>query len=104
MNAETLQRKVVISNPLGFHLRPISAFARTASQFDCAVTVARDQQRVNGKSPLELMLLGAEQGTELLLEITGNDAHAALDALIQVLNTSWDHDEGIGPAAVSPER
>jgi phosphotransferase system HPr (HPr) family protein len=87
MNGETLRQTVVITNPQGFHMRPLTAFVELARKFQSSVVVCRDDQRSNGKSPLELMTLGAEQGTELLLEVSGNDARAALDALVAFLNS-----------------
>jgi phosphocarrier protein len=85
MNGEVLQRKVTVTDPLGFHLRPLAAFAQRAKQFQSAVTVTKDDQRVNGKSPLELMLLAAQQGTELTLEVAGPDAQTALPILAEML-------------------
>lgn len=85
MNGETLQRRVTVVNPQGFHMRPQSLFVQVASQFASRVTVCRNEQRVNGKSQWELMLLAAEPGTELLLEVSGPDALAALEALARVL-------------------
>jgi phosphotransferase system HPr (HPr) family protein len=85
MNGETLRQRVVITNPQGFHMRPLTAFVEVARKFESTVTVCKDNQRSNGKSPLELMTLGAEQGTELVLEISGSDAQAALDALVPVI-------------------
>ncbi len=85
MNGETLRRKVIIRDPLGLHLRPLTAFTQQAARFQCSVTLVKDDQRVNGKSPLELMLLGAQQGTELVLEVSGSDAPVALDVLAEIL-------------------
>ncbi|HEV3079519.1 MAG TPA: HPr family phosphocarrier protein [Gemmataceae bacterium] len=85
MNGEVLQRKVTVNDPLGLHLRPLAAFAQRAKQFQSTVTVAKNEQRVNGKSPLELMLLAAEQGTELTLEVAGPDAEDALPILAEML-------------------
>jgi phosphocarrier protein len=85
MSGVPLQRKVTVTNPMGFHLRPIAAFARQAVQFQSAVVISYGEKRVNGKSTLELMLLAAEQGTELLLEVSGPDAATALEALSQIL-------------------
>ncbi|HEV3080853.1 MAG TPA: HPr family phosphocarrier protein, partial [Gemmataceae bacterium] len=62
-----------------------AAFAQRAKQFQSTVTVAKNEQRVNGKSPLELMLLAAEQGTELTLEVAGPDAEDALPVLAEML-------------------
>src|SRR6516164_337256 len=81
MNGEPLRRQVTITNPQGFHMRPATAFAQLAGKFQSSVTVCKGDQRINGKSPLELMFLGADQGTELVLEASGADAQAALDAL-----------------------
>ena len=85
MSGETLQRRVVVTNPQGFHMRPQSLFVQRANQFASTVTVIKDQVRANGKSQWELMLLAAEQGAELVLEVSGPDAAAALDALAEVL-------------------
>jgi phosphotransferase system HPr (HPr) family protein len=85
MNAECLQRKVMITNPQGFHMRPQAAFAKLASSSACSVTVRKDDKQVNGKSLLELMLLAAEQGTELIVEVTGPDARQTLDALVDIM-------------------
>jgi phosphotransferase system HPr (HPr) family protein len=85
MNGEPLVQKVVISNPQGFHMRPMAAFAQLAARFESSVKVSREGQSVNGKSILDLMLLAAAQGTELTLEVSGPDAQAALNALVHVL-------------------
>lgn len=94
MSGETRQRTVTVANPAGFHLRPISAFARRASQCDGNVWVVKGDQRVNGKSALELMFLAAEAGTELLIEVSGPDAAATLDALAEMAAApSWGDEE-----------
>lgn len=97
MSGETLARRVVVTNPQGFHMRPATAFAQQAAKFQSTVTVRKDDQRINGKSPLELMLLAAEQGTELVLEATGPDAPAALDALAALLEAEGQGDDPEGP-------
>ncbi len=85
MTERTLEKKVVITNPMGFHMRPVAAFATLARQFQSDVYLRREDQRVNGKSPLDLLLLAAEQGTELTLEVSGPDAATALPALVELL-------------------
>src|SRR5262245_54134550 len=95
MNGETLQRLVTIADPQGLHMRPAAAFAKTARQFQSTVTVRREDRSVNGKSQLDLLLLAAEPGSQLLLEVAGSDAPDALAALGAILETaSWDADDG----------
>jgi phosphotransferase system HPr (HPr) family protein len=90
MSGPTLQRKVLITNPQGLHMRPAAAFAMVARKFQSEVCVIKDDQRVNGKSPLELLLLVALPGSELTIEVTGADASDALRELVEVVNLRPD--------------
>jgi len=87
MTGTTLEQALLITNPNGFHLRPAAAFAETARKFQCQVTIRKDSTTVNGKSPLDLLVLAAAEGTELILEVSGADAEAALKALVDLLTT-----------------
>ena len=91
MSGQPLQRKVIITIPMGFHFRPMAAFAKMATTYQSTVTVAKEDLRVNGKSIRDLMLLAAEQGTELVFEACGPDAQPALDALADLL-ANWKGD------------
>ncbi len=77
--------KVVIVNPQGLHMRPAMAFARLAQTFSSSVTVWMGDRSVNGKSLIDLMLLAAEPGVELVVDVHGSDAASALPALMAVL-------------------
>jgi phosphotransferase system HPr (HPr) family protein len=86
MNGEPLRRTFTIANPQGLHMRPITAFVEAASKFKSDVFLSKEgDAKINGKSPLGLLGLAAEQGTELILEVNGPDAHEALSALLEVL-------------------
>ena len=58
MGGEKIERRVTITNPQGFHMRPATKFAQLANQFQSSVVVYKGDQRINGKSPLDLMLRG----------------------------------------------
>ena len=67
-------------------MRPAYLLAETASKFDSAVELVKDDIRVDGKSVLGILTLGAAQGTEINIEATGPDAAdaiAKLEALLQ---------------------
>jgi len=66
-------------------MRPATLFAQTAGRFQSTVVILCDDKRINGKSPLELMFLAAERGTELTLEVSGPDAEAAIEPLVKIL-------------------
>jgi phosphotransferase system HPr (HPr) family protein len=87
MNGDTLRQQVRIANLQGLHIRPATAFVELARRFQSNIFVTKEGQRVDAKlSPLELLLLGALQGTELNLEVSGPDAHEALPALVAFLD------------------
>jgi phosphocarrier protein len=93
MSGDTLQQRVQLKNIQGLHMRPIRLFVEKANQFQSAIAVSFGDKRVNGNSPIEMMFLAAGQGDELLLEATGSDAAAALDALVEVVNRFVEEDQ-----------
>ena len=77
-------------NPLGLHARPAAVFVQTATRYTCDVQVRRGDIRVSGKSIMGIMMLAAEQGAEIVVEVDGDDAEACLEALAVVLNTDLE--------------
>ena len=88
-----MTRNVIITSPHGLHLRPIGAFVELANKYQCDVAVSKGEQRVNGKSAIHLLGLGAQPGAELTLEVTGPDADRAIDMLAEALARVFPDDE-----------
>ncbi len=88
---EPLRRPFTVINPNGLHMRPLQAFVETANRFRSEVVVfRRPEERFNGKSMIQLLGLAADQGTQIWIEVRGEDAEQALDALVQTLNQMFD--------------
>lgn len=62
-------------------MRPAYLFAETAAKFDSKVEVIKEDIRIDGKSVLSILTLGASQGTQVIVEATGPDAPEAIVAL-----------------------
>jgi phosphocarrier protein len=86
-------RKVVVNNPQGLHARPAELLARRALDFESQIEVIKEDLRVDAKSILHILTLGASQGTELVLEARGVDAEQAVEALVAVINTNFAEGE-----------
>jgi phosphotransferase system HPr (HPr) family protein len=86
MESSTLRHSFTLTNRDGFHMRPCGAFAQEASRFQSKVIVSRPGREVSGSSILDLMTLGAPQGTELTVQVEGPDAKEAMQALLGVLD------------------
>jgi phosphocarrier protein HPr len=98
MSDDPLRQTVRITNPQGFHMRPITVFAQRAAAFTSSVTVSREGRTVNGKSPWDLMLMLSPPGSELTVEVQGPDAPDALAALVALLAESNEGGEEASPA------
>lgn len=76
---------IVVSNKLGLHARAAAKFVSLASEFKSEVTLARDNQQVNAKSIMGVMMLAAECGSTLLLRADGPDAEDALETIATII-------------------
>lgn len=80
-----IEREVTIPNSQGLHARPVLRFVEMASKFNCAVRVHNRDTSVDGKSPMEMMLLEATQGTVLRIVAEGDDCRQAVDELSKLI-------------------
>lgn len=88
---DTATRTVRLVNKTGLHLRPAALFVKTANRFpNCRVTLGNGVERVNGKSIMGVVTLAAPCGTELTIEIVGDRAREAMDALCQLIANKFD--------------
>ncbi len=84
--------KVTIVNRLGLHARPATEFVDLASSFASEVWVSKGDERVGGKSIMEMMMLAATKGTELEVTATGVDAKACVRALAKLVADGFGED------------
>jgi len=80
-----IKKKVIVKNKQGLHARPAALFVQIANKYDSRITVRRDDEEVNGKSIMGILMLGAEKDTQIIIEIEGDDAQRAmveLEALV----------------------
>jgi len=87
-----LSRELIISNKRGLHARASAKFVKCAERFDATVLVLRDGQAVGGTSIMGLMTLAAGPGATILVETSGPQAKAALDALTKLVDGRFGED------------
>lgn len=90
MAEQVVSRNVTLVNPQGFHARPAHMFMKLASQFRSNVQIVKGNEIINGKSILDLLTLGAGNGTTLCLRATGDDAEPAVAALARLIESGFD--------------
>ena len=79
------EEEVQVGNRLGLHARAAAKFVHVANGFRSRITVSKDSTRVDGKSILGLLTLAAGRGSRLRLAAEGEDAPAALRALVELV-------------------
>ena len=65
---------VTVQNETGLHARPAAAFTKFCSQFDNDITLLKDTTSINPKSILQVLAAGLAKGTELKVQVAGEDA------------------------------
>ena len=82
--------KVKIPNPLGLHLRPASQLVKVAAQYQsCDISLEKDGQLINAKSIMGVIMLAAEQGSEITIEASGDDSEVAVAALVAIIEDGF---------------
>jgi phosphotransferase system HPr (HPr) family protein len=86
--SEVIKKKIKVNNKQGLHARPAALFVQMANKFDSSITVSKEDQEVNGKSIMGILMLAAEKDSEILITAEGDDAKEAIEALEELLSES----------------
>ncbi|MSP98161.1 MAG: HPr family phosphocarrier protein [Betaproteobacteria bacterium] len=74
-----------IVNKLGLHARASAKLTQVASRYGAAVWLSRGERRVNAKSIMGVMMLAAGKGSRIVVEAEGEDADAAVSAIVELI-------------------
>lgn len=86
-------RSVTVANREGLHARAATLVAELVNQSAARVELIKGNQRVDGTNVLQILSLCALEGERLLLEATGEEADAALDALVELFESRFGEDK-----------
>ena len=88
-----IKTTATISNKLGLHARASAKLTKLAGSFASDVWMSRAGRRINAKSIMGVMMLAAGLGSEVEIEIDGQDEQAAMDALLTLINDKFGEGE-----------
>lgn len=86
-------RTVEIVNERGLHARASAKFVKMASGFDAEVTVSREGSSVDARSIMGLMMLAAGIGSDITINVRGEDAREAIDTLTALVESRFGENE-----------
>ena len=82
--------ELIVKNRMGIHDRPAAMIVRIANRFPAELYVEKDDEQVNGKSIMGLMMLAAGKGSKVKFIATGEDAGQMLTELEQLFARKFD--------------
>ena len=83
-------KEVTIVNKRGLHARASAKFVGAVAAMDgCQVRVAKDGHSAAGGSILGLMMLGAAKGDTIEIAVTGAEAQARLEELVELVSSGF---------------
>lgn len=72
---------LTVVNPLGLHARPAAKLVDCAARYTSDIRFSYNDQEIDAKSIMSVLMLAAPCGAELAVSINGTDEEAALAAL-----------------------
>ncbi|MDH5183607.1 MAG: HPr family phosphocarrier protein [Gammaproteobacteria bacterium] len=82
-----------IINKLGLHARAAAKLVNTASLYKCHVGISKDEQSINGKSIMGVMMLAAAKGSTITVSTDGEDEIDAMEAIEKLVAACFDEGE-----------
>ncbi len=102
LSGQKVMTNVVVPLVHGIHARPAARIGEAARAFEADVEIVHGERRANVRSAVALMGLGLKLGDEISIEAQGPDAHAALDAVVALIESGMG--EAASLAAPAPAR
>ena len=85
-----VSKTVTIRNRAGIHARPAALIVQTANQYQAQVFFEKDSNRINGKSIMGIITLGATYNSTLTLITDGDDETEALEAIVRLFESKFE--------------
>ncbi len=82
-------KEVKVINELGLHVRPAGAIVKVANRFKSKIILQKDNESVDAKSIMGVMMLAAERGSTVRITADGEDAESAVESLVALFNEGF---------------
>lgn len=88
-----IEKQSTIINKLGLHARAAAKLVSTTSSFASQIEIAKDNNWVDAKSIMSVMLLAASKGTPISIRTNGSDEAQAMQAVIDLIEDYFEEGE-----------
>ena len=85
-------KKVKITNRAGIHARPAALLVQTANEYDSQIFLEKDSEKINGKSIMGIITLGATYESEINIIAEGTDEEQAVQAIATLFENKFQEE------------
>jgi len=86
------EQTITILNRAGIHARPAALVVQTTKNFLCNIYLERGRDRINAKSIMGVITLGAAYGTQIRIVAEGEDEQAAVQTLTRLFESKFEEE------------
>jgi len=86
------EKEVTIKNRAGIHARPAALIVQTASKFNSKIHMIKDNEKINAKSIMGIITLGAGYNSKLRIQAEGPDEQEAVNALAELFDRRFEEE------------
>ena len=84
--------QVLVKNKLGLHARASAKLTEVSSEFESEISLIFNNQKVNAKSIMGVMMLAASLGSKITVEAEGDDESEAIIKIQEIFESKFDED------------
>ncbi len=87
-----IQKEVTIKNRAGIHARPAALIVKVANGFDSEIFMEKNGNKINAKSIMGIITLGAAYNSTLAITAEGTDEEAAVAAIVNLFENRFEEE------------
>jgi len=86
------EKIVKVTNRAGIHARPSALLVQTTKNFSSNIFFQKGSDRINAKSIMGIITLGAAYGTELKIIADGEDEETAVETIVKLFESKFEEE------------
>jgi len=88
-----IEKTVIVSNRAGVHARPSALIVQATKDFKCSMHFEKGSERINAKSIMGVITLGATYGTAIKLIADGEGEQEAIDIIAYLFESKFEEED-----------
>lgn len=87
-----VEKTVTVQNRAGIHARPSALIVQKCKDMKSNIYLEKDNDRINAKSIMGIITLGATYGTEIKIIAEGEDEQQSVDTLVKLFESKFEEE------------